>query len=220
MTMDVKDILEKQGVQLLGIDLDALEEELRTGEYDSSYARDCLEKISDIRAARKAAREMSSRPSSSTVLHHNASSSSGKNQSFSGHSTESLPKTQRSTFARGLLAVRDGGGSVKLLRDLLASYPYANEVFIDENIDLFTQDELKTLLKIKAFSEAFLEKYFTTLDHETLAKNQKFSEEFFITHFVDLDAETVLRKGINEWCDRAKRSTKLDVFLRIKGVRF
>lgn len=108
---------------------------------------------------------------------------------------------------------------MKSLRDLLTICPYADEKFIDENIDLFTPDELDTLLKIRLFSEAFLEKYFMTLDHETLAKSQTFSEEFFIAHYADLDAQTVLRKGINEWRDRAKRSTKLDVFLRIKGVR-
>lgn len=218
MAMNIKNILEEQGFQLLDIDLDALEEELCTGEYDSSYAKGCLEKISDLRAARKAVREMPSKPYSTTSLHYDVSSSE-KERSSSGYSIENSSKTHRSAFARGLLAVRDGGGSVKSLRGLLASCPYADEDFIDENIDLFTQDELKALLKIRTFSETFLEKYFATLDHETLAKSQKFSEEFFITHFADLDAQTVLRKGINEWRDRTKRSTKLDVFLRIKGVR-
>lgn len=213
--MDVKGLLEKQGSQLLDIDLDVLEEELCTGEYDSAYAGDCLEKISDLRAARKAAREMSSKPSSTTSSQHDMPPC----KKWRPSSAESLPETQRSSFARGLLVVRDGGSSVKSLRDLLTICPYADEKFIDENIDLFTPDELDTLLKIRLFSEAFLEKYFMTLDHETLAKSQTFSEEFFIAHYADLDAQTVLRKGINEWRDRAKRSTKLDVFLRIKGVR-
>ena len=42
----------------------------------------------------------------------------------------------------------------------------------------------------------------------------------FIAHYGDLDSETVLKKGVNGWRDKASRSTKLDVFLRIKGVRF
>ncbi len=74
-------------------------------------------------------------------------------------------------------------------------------------------------MSAKPLSEAFLEKYFAELDAEKIARYQTFSEAFFIKHFAKLDPSLVLEKGKNEWRRKENRSTQLDVFLRLKGVR-
>lgn len=218
MTMDVRGILEHQCDQLLDVDLEVLEEELGTGSYDKAYIQDCQEKIASIRAERAAA-AASTAAKKEAVASTTPDSSDGPLSPFNNAESNGAV-SRRDAFGKALLAIRAAGESKTAFRKLLATCAYANEKFIDENIDLFTPDELTTLLKTKAFSEGFLEKYFSSLDHETLARTQEFSEEFFIAHYGDLDSETVLKKGVNGWRDKASRSTKLDVFLRIKGVRF
>ena len=218
MAMDVMSILEQQRDQLLDVDLEVLEEELGTGSYDKVYIQGCQEKIASIRAERTSAAASVKAERAITVS--TTPSSSDDSLSPFNEAGSDDAASRRDAFGKALLAIRAASGSKATFRKLLATCAYADEKFIDENIDLFTPDELTTLLKTKTFSESFLEKYFSSLDHETLARTQEFSEEFFIAHFSDLDAETVLKKGVNGWRDKANRSTKLDVFLRIKGVRF
>lgn len=218
MAMDVRGILEQQRDQLLDVDLEVLEEELGTGSYDKAYIQDCQEKIASIRAERASA-AASAVAKKEAVASTTPDSSDGPLSPFNSAESNGAV-SRRDAFGKALLAIRAAGGSKTTFRKLFATCAYADEKFIDENIDLFTPDELTTLLKTKAFSESFLEKYFSSLDHETLARTQEFSEEFFIAHYGDLDPETVLKKGVNGWRDKASRSTKLDVFLRIKGVRF
>ena len=218
MIMDVRGILEQQSDQLLDVDLEVLEEELGTGSYDKAYIQDCQEKISSLRAERASA-AASVATKKTAVASTMPGSSDGSLSPFNNAENDGAV-SHRDAFGKALLAIRAAGGSKATFRKLLTTCAYADEKFIDENIDLFTPDELTTLLKTKAFSESFLEKYFSSLDHVTLARTQEFSEEFFIAHYGDLDTEAVLKKGVNGWRDKANRSTKLDVFLRIKGVRF
>ncbi|MDM8164262.1 hypothetical protein [Collinsella intestinalis] len=218
MAMDVKHILDGQGTQLLDIDLDVLEEELHTGGHDIAYVQRCQELIDDLRALRK----RHAQKQEPTVHESPITTKPATENSLSPFNTtnETTVISNRNKFARDLLSIRDAGSQAGAFRKLLASASYVDEQFVDENIDLFTAEELKLLLRSMAFSERFLEKYFATLDHETLAKNQEFSEEFFISHYSDLDAQTVLKKGINTWRAKDQRSHKLDMFLRIKGVRY
>lgn len=218
MAMDVRSILEQQRDLLLDVDLEVLEEELGTAPYDSAYIQDCQEKIASIKAERAAAAASATTKKAAETP--TAPYSSDGSLSPYNATGSDRGGSRRDAFGKALLAIRAARGSIATFRKLLATCAYADEQFIDENIDLFTPDELTTLLKVKSFSESFLEKYFSSLDHETLAKNQEFSEEFFIAHYSDLNAETVLKKGVNKWRGKENRSTKLDVFLRIKGVRF
>ena len=71
----------------------------------------------------------------------------------------------------------------------------------------------------RQFSEDFLEKYFSLLDADKIARYQLFSEKFFIRHYARMNAETVLTKGKNDWRKKENRSSQLDVFLRLKGVK-
>ncbi|NLE21088.1 MAG: hypothetical protein GX623_09770 [Clostridiales bacterium] len=94
-----------------------------------------------------------------------------------------------------------------------------NEAFLDAHFTLFQPWEMGAVVSVIPLGEAFLEKYFTELDPEKIARYQAFSEVFFMKHFAKLDPSLVLEKGRNEWRKKENRSTQLDVFLRLKGVR-
>jgi hypothetical protein len=75
------------------------------------------------------------------------------------------------------------------------------------------------MLTIIPLEEGFLEKYFGALDKDKISRYQCFSEGFFIKHYSQLDATVVLTKSKNEWRKKENRSKRLDVFLRLKGVK-
>ena len=49
MDMNIKEILLTQEAELLDIDLDCLEEQLETGDYDYHYVKSCKATIASIR---------------------------------------------------------------------------------------------------------------------------------------------------------------------------
>ena len=117
-------------------------------------------------------------------------------------------------------ATRLGDGSPNAFKQLVGSTPELNEQFVKTHINELSSNELSSLVELMSFSEEFLEQYFPTLDHGAIARCQTFSEEFFIKHFSDLNATIVLKQGKNSWRKKENRSNKLDVFLRLKGVRY
>ena len=57
MDMSIKEILLTQEAELLDIDLDCLEEQLETGDYDYHYVKSCKATIASIRQKRRQALE-------------------------------------------------------------------------------------------------------------------------------------------------------------------
>lgn len=92
--------------------------------------------------------------------------------------------------------------------------------FLDANFSLLLQPEMDAVIMNFQMGEEFLEKYFGALDHDKIARYQLFSESFFIKHYAQMNPEIVLRHGKNEWRPKEKRSQKLGVFLRLKGIQY
>ena len=91
--------------------------------------------------------------------------------------------------------------------------------FVDANYAFFLPWELDAIVSVKPLGEAFLEKYFGALDKDKIARYQLFSENFFMKHYAQMDATIVLQHGKNEWRKKENRTSQLDVFLRLKGVK-
>lgn len=219
--MEVKEILENQAAELLDIELDCLEEEVETGDYNPAYRKDCKALIRRIKKAREIA-----------SVHHgegegDGSSSDGFSagtladlQSLSPFNNVPAPKkTDSETVAHDLAVIRKKIDRKTQFRAYLKASPIIDEAFCDEHFDLFAHDEMSILLETRHFSESFLQKYFTSLDGSKIARYQLFSEDFFIEHFNELDPSIVLRSGRNEWRSPDRMSSKLNVFLRLKGVQ-
>ena len=223
MSMNIKEILLTQEAELLDIDLDCLEEQLETGDYDYHYAKSCKATIAAIRQKRRQAveqqRQSQRKPSEKPELpqiplgelspHSAPSQSAGR---------PALSKDQQVMSA--IEATRVGDGSQSAFIKLVRNTPELDERFVKAHINELSKSELSTLIERMSFSEEFLEQYFPTLDHNAIARWQTFSEEFFIKHFTDLSATTVLKQGKNSWRKKENRSNKLDAFLRLKGVRY
>ena len=200
MSMNIKEILLTQEAELLDIDLDCLEEQLETGDYDYHYAKSCKATIAAIRQKRRQAveqqrqsqRKPSEKPELPQIPLEELSPHSAPSQS-AGRSA--LSKDQQVMSA--IEATRVGDGSQSAFIKLVRNTPELDERFVKAHINELSKSELSTLIE-----------------------RMSFSEEFFIKHFTDLSATTVLKQGKNSWRKKENRSNKLDAFLRLKGVRY
>ncbi len=205
--MQVLEILKSSGVELYPEDLAFFEAELDTGDYPLEYIDQCKDLITEIRNKKKRA----AIPSGILV---------GSDQLVPGAaSREKTPQEQLEEISHALQQMRSATHYKPRFRQLLAEHPEVDEAFIDQHIALFRPAELEIILMTKQLSEAFLDKYFASLNTEKLARYQRFSESFFIHHYAQMDAGLVLTKGKNEWRKKENRSSQLDVFLRLKGVK-
>lgn len=230
--MDILKILQTSQSDVTADDLLMFEDALATGDYEDTspehlpdviYRDKCTKLISQIRNWKKAERqkELENRDgqNSETSL---KEKNTGVIIDGTGLSPFNVPKascmTAAETVASDLAVMRRADDYRSCFKEYLGTSSNMTESFIDEKFSLFSQVELDCMLSAIPFSEAFLEKRFTQLNHDGIARYQKFSEAFFMKHYADLDAQTVLNKGVNPWRDKSHRSNKLDVFLRLKGI--
>lgn len=221
--MDILKILEESGKELYPEDLDFFETELATGsQYDAEYQKKCRSIIEKIRKWMN-----------------------DDEKKESTYSTEEKPErvpkgliveisdiapTEANRTANSLSPEKIIWGKIKAMRES-SSYKadfkkYVTEkaeidsAFVDINYALFLPWEIDAIISVKQMGENFLEKYFDALDHDKIARYQMFSESFFIKHFSQLNTRTVLEHGKNTWRKKENRSKQLDVFLRLKGVKY
>ena len=242
--MDIKGILANQWAELLDVDLATLEEELATGDYDSSYVLECNDAIWRIRRERtdafrkdllakkepaegskdfRALEPSAALPGKKPELNVNVPLSESvmavPTSELSPYGTPAAQPepTEGEKLMRQLELIRQAAKPLAELEKYLMGSPF-DEAFIERNISVFRGAELSVVLGCYGFDEDFLEKYFNIFDADDIATTQHFSEEFFMRHYAKLGARTVLEQGVNGWRKKGARSKKLDMFLRLKGV--
>ena len=221
--MEVLKILNESSGQLLPEDLDFFETELATGGYEDSYRAKCMEKIKKLRKWNKG--DIAERI---TVADNTGKEKPtpkglvlGMMDVLPENEKEALPQmTLVELIKSELFSLRERSDYKSSFKDYVKNKKEIDEEFIDKNYSIFDTWEIDAIVSVKQLSEDFLEKYFGAVDHDKLARYQQFSEGFFMKHFAQLNAETVLIYGKNEWRKKENRSKQLDVFLRLKGVKF
>lgn len=211
--MQVLEILKNNANDLYPEDLAFFEAELDTGDYPLEYIDQCKDLIAEIRNQKKQAGKGDVQdviPSGMLVQ---------PEKLIPGAKAKEKTQQERlNELIHALNQMRTATHYKTRFKQYLTMHPEIDEVFIDQHIALFQPVELEAILMLLPLSEAFLEKYFVSLDADKIARYQQFSEKFFIRHYAQMDAEIVLTKGKNEWRKKENRSTQLDVFLRLKGV--
>ena len=212
--MQVLEILKNSGKELYPEDLAFFEAELDTGNYPLEYIDQCKKLIAEIRNWRKQAAKQSVHdviPASILV---------DPDKLVPGiKQKEKTPQERLAEFTHELQQMRTAINYRTRFKQYLADHPEINEAFIDQHIALFQPTELESIVMTMPLSEDFLDKYFASLDADKIARYQLFSEQFFIRHYSQMDAKIVLTRGKNEWRKKENRSSQLDVFLRLKGVK-
>ncbi len=211
--MQVLDILKNNASDLYPDDLAFFEAELDTGDYPLEYIDQCKDLIAEIRNQRKRAAKGDVQdviPPGMLVKPENLVPGATP--------IEKSPQEKSAEIAHDLAQMRTAPHYKTRFKQYLTAHPEIDEAFIDQHIALFRPTELEAILMVMPLSEAFLEKYFASLDADKIARYQQFSEKFFIRHYAQMDVEIVLTKGKNEWRKKENRSSQLDVFLRLKGV--
>lgn len=212
--MQVLEILKKNGTELYPEDLAFFEAELDTGDYPQEYIDQCKDLIAEIRNQKKQA----AKPKVQDVIPHNILVDQDKLVP-GAKPKEKTPQERLNELTHALNQMRTATNYKTRFKQYLADHPEIDEGFIDQNIAVFQPGELESILMVMPLSEDFLDKYFSSLDADKIARYQLFSEKFFIRHYAQMDAEIVLTKGKNDWRKKENRSTQLDVFLRLKGVK-
>ena len=212
--MQVLEILKKNGMELYPEDLAFFEAELDTGDYPLEYIDQCKDMIAEIRNQKKQA----AKPKVQDVIPSNILVDPDKLVP-GAKPKEKTPQERLNELTHALNQMRTATNYKTRFKQYLADHPEIDEAFIDQNIAVFQSGELESILMVMPLSEDFLDKYFSSLDADKIARYQLFSEKFFIRHYAQMDAEIVLTKGKNEWRKKENRSSQLDVFLRLKGVK-
>ena len=212
--MQVLEILKNSGKDLYPEDLAFFEAELDTGDYTREYIDQCKDLIAEIRKWKKQAANRSVQdviPSNILV---------DPDKLVPGvKPKEKTPQERLAEFTHALQQMRTAGNYKTRFKQYLADHTEIDETFIDQHIALFQPTELESIVMTMPLSEDFLDKYFASLEADKIARYQLFSEKFFIRHYAQMDAEIVLTKGKNDWRKKENRSSQLDVFLRLKGVK-
>ena len=212
--MQVLEILKNSDKDLYPEDLAFFEAELDTGDYTREYIDQCKDLIAEIRKWKKQAAKQSVQdviPSNILV---------DPDKLVPGvKPKEKTPQEKLAEFTHALQQMRTAGNYKTRFKQYLADHTEIDETFIDQHIALFQPTELESIVMTVPLSEDFLDKYFASLDADKIARYQLFSEKFFIRHYAQMDAEIVLTKGKNDWRKKENRSSQLDVFLRLKGVK-
>lgn len=212
--MQVLEILKKNGEELYPEDLAFFEAELDTGDYPQEYIDQCKDLIAEIRNQKKqAAKTKVQDVIPSNILVDPDKLVPGTNPK------EKTPQERLNELTHAMNQMRTAANYKTRFKQYLADHPEIDEAFIDQNIAVFQPGELESILMVMPLSEDFLDKYFSSLDADKIARYQLFSEKFFIRHYAQMDAEIVLTKGKNDWRKKENRSSQLDVFLRLKGVK-
>ena len=206
--MDIYKILKEDSSSVLDVDLDFFEIELATGEYDKEYIEKCRELIYEIKQFRKENNSKEDKKDINPTLKNEDS-----NASIEGKKSETSEEAIKSLIGMSRVSPSYHDDFDKIVKDYNVS-----EDFVEKNYLFFKPIEMDELLQLINFSESFLEKHLKILNNKLIAEYQLFSEEFFIKHFDKLDYKIVLKKGKNPWAKKKQRSSKLTVFLKLKGI--
>lgn len=212
--MEILEMLTNNMSELLPEDIEMIETELATGTYDDDYIKKCREKLDQIKKWNDSEIRINigymNIPNNIQVDNVKIIPNGNMNNSET---------TAYERVLKKLTELRKKDNYKEEFKKFAKSSSDMTEQFMDNNFTLFEKYEMDALLMVMNFSEDFLNKYFSVLDVDKISKYQLFSEGFFIKHYSLMNAETVLKKGKNPWCDKSKRSSQLDVFLRLKGVK-
>lgn len=219
--MDIYKMLKENSDIILKEDLEFFEIELATGDYEKEYIKKCLELIKEIKQFKNIKEQK---------IEKFDIDDPSEGISF----VEEEPTVNLDTIKKGFNAEENAAQKEAKIKSLIinarSSSTYQNdfnkiikdknvqEEFIDKNYVFFKQIEVDELIKTMNFSEDFLEKYFKLLNHKLVAEYQLFSETFYMKHFSQLDYKIVLKKSKNPWVKKDQRSSKLAVFLKLKGI--
>lgn len=213
--MDILNILKTQGKKLYKEELEFFITELEIGDYSPDYVKQCKSLINNLLKPKKVDLEFDEKENKiiSSKITLSYDQLTNKSNLFMASPEDVFIKDIN--FMRDKKEYKDNFYDyIKMKKDILTVS------FVEENLTFFTEWEIANLLSVVELPEEFLEKYFSILDKKAIAKYQKFSESFFMKHYNELPTTTVLKTGVNEWRKKINRSSKLDVFLRLKGVTY
>ena len=216
--MDILKILNEKADSLLLPDLDYYERKLAVSGYAPDERVRCQERINELR------RQLQNASAASHVKSRQNSAAKHDIPTRVKREDQPLqftdPDKIRQKVYTDLCLMRTLENYKRDFKSYIAEMDLINEEFLAQNLSLFQPWEIGAILSVMPLSEEFLDKFIDSLETEKIARYQQFSEEFFMKHYAKLDPQIVLEKGVNPWRKKENRSKQLDVFLRLKGIKY
>ena len=216
--MDILKILNENADFLLLPDLDYYERKLAVSGYDSDERIRCQERINELRKQLQTASAASHVKSRQNCAAKHDIPAMVKRVNQPLQFTE--PEKIRQKVYTDLCLMRTLENYKRDFKSYIAEMDLINEDFLAQNLSLFQPWEIGAILSVMPLSEEFLDKFIDSLDTEKISRYQQFSEDFFMRHYAKFDPQIVLEKGVNPWRKKENRSRQLDVFLRLKGIKY
>ena len=210
--MDIYKFLKDEETNLSFDELQFLEDELLIGNYDVNYIKKCKEKIGMIKNKKK------DKESKKYGVSYEDLQGLLIESSDLLESDEEDELSIDEKFINMVVKIRGTKEFEEKIMEIIKKLDI-KEDFIDKNFSFFKKGEITYLCENISFSEYFLEKYINELDKNTISKFQYFSEDFFQKYYRFFNANIVLNNGVNEWRNKDKMSKKLEIFLKLKGVK-
>lgn len=214
--MDIYNILKQNIDTILKEDIEFFEIELSTGNYESEYRNKCLDLISQI----KRFKFNSSNIANVIKKEENENANDLDLLNIGNSLTNTKIDDELSNdkqFKTLIEQVRNAKSYKANFIKIITNNPI-NETYVENNFSFFKVVEINELLKIMKFSEKFLENHINLLNCKNIAQYQIFSETFFMKHFGKLNYKIVFKNNQNSWILPENRSSKLTVFLKLKGI--
>lgn len=221
--VNILEIIKNDREQLCLEDLDYFETELATGgPYSKKEKLKIQNEINKVRSWLISEKNNKNKRQDSTKNKKDKTKKHRVVMDITELTGETDPKTIAESIEKNILKdlelLRNSKQYKSSFKSYIKDYDEVDEKFIEKHFSFFKPWELDAILSVKKMSEEFLNKHFYTLSPDKIARYQQFSESFFMNHVNDLDIETVLNNKLNSWHKKENRSSKLDVFLRLKGV--
>ena len=219
--MDIYKMLKENSDIILKEDLEFFEIELATGDYERDYINKCLELIKEIKHFKNIKEQNCEKvnidaPSAGISFVDEEPIANLEKIEKGSNITDS--DAQKESLIKTLIIKARSLSNYQAEFNKIIKESNIQEEFIDKNYVFFKQIEIDELIKTINFSEDFLEKYFKLLNNKLVAEYQLFSETFYMKHFNQLDYKIVLKKSKNPWVKKEQRSSKLTIFLKLKGI--
>ena len=208
--MEVLEMLKQQGDKLTNEELKFLIDELNTGSYCQDYKGECLSIIDQIKKNRKHGKVEKGNEKVYTVI---MSPEEIKNR------LDKNTLSPEDKFFHDLEIARMMNNGVQVVEENISENILDGEFFIN-HLNKFTGFEVFKILELVKLTEKQIEALFNVVPYGAIESTQVISEDFFIKHFEEIDVESLKKNKVTNWIvDPTQRSKKIEIFLKMKGVK-
>lgn len=213
--MEVLEMLKNNLEELTLDELDMLIDELNTGLYSQAYKEECLSIIHEEIKKRKTPPD----PIASVEAEPTPISKEGDGQKVENPKKKTVKEMTKEELSNLLILYRTSSNVEEKITEWVANREIDAD-FLLKRYNEFSNQELICAFNLIKVPEDDLFVYLKALPKGTIERTQIISEDFFIKHYEDMNITALKSNRKNAWViDPSQRSSKLIIFIKMKGIK-